>query len=241
MRFLISSGFLVFCAALPAWGQWSFVGDALPSGPDCVQLTPNINNRRGAAWHECPLHLGAPFQLDFEMNFGGSDEGADGVCFVLQQISNLTTGPLSINGAQIGYGFEGPGGVFANNSLAIEMDTFANDGSPVAGPVNQFDDPWDHIAIFRDGSLKHNTPNELSAAVQAHPAAANIETGLNYPLSVVWDPATTLLEVYFAGSLRHSLTVDLVNDIFDGDPLVIGLTARGLQSAVVLRVFYSSY
>lgn len=247
MRFLISSGFLIFCAALPAWGQWSFVGDALPGGPDCVQLTPNINNRRGAAWHECPLHLGAPFQLDFEMNFGGSDEGADGVCFVLQQISNLTTGPLSINGAQIGYGFDGPGGVFANNSLAIEMDTFANDGSPVAGPVNQFDDPWDHIAIFRDGSLKHNTPNELSAAVQAHPTAANIETGLNYPLSVVWNPATTLLEVYFAGSLRHSLTVDLVNEVFDGDPLVYwGFTGStgGLsnpQSFCESSFYYSSY
>ena len=45
MRFLISFGFLIFCAALPAWGQWSFVGDALPSGAGCVQLTPNIINQ----------------------------------------------------------------------------------------------------------------------------------------------------------------------------------------------------
>ncbi|MED5318526.1 MAG: hypothetical protein VX758_05215, partial [Bacteroidota bacterium] len=121
---------MIFSAALPAWGQWSFVGDALPSGADCVQLTPNIDDVKGAAWHECPLHLDAPFQLEFDVNLGGSNDGADGICFVLQQISNLGTGPLSVNGAQIGYGSAGPGGVFASNSLAIEFDTFANDGTP---------------------------------------------------------------------------------------------------------------
>ena len=246
MRFLISFGFLIFSAALPAWGQWSFVGDALPSGADCVQLTPNIDDVKGAAWHECPLHLDAPFQLEFDVNLGGSNDGADGICFVLQQISNLGTGPLSVNGAQIGYGSAGPGGVFASNSLAIEFDTFANDGTPNTGP-DQNDPSEDHIAIFRDGSLTHQTPNELSAAVQAHPTADNIETGLDYPLSVVWDPATTLLEVYFAGSLRHSLTVDLVNDVFGGDPLVYwGFTgstggAYNPQSFCESSFYYSSY
>ena len=68
------------------------------------------------------------------MNFGGSDDGADGVCFVLQQISNSASGPLSINGAQIGYGSENPAaGEFNTNSMAIEIDTFANDGSADTG------------------------------------------------------------------------------------------------------------
>ena len=231
-----------------AGAQWSLVQDATtPSGADCVQLTPDANNRRGAAWHECPLHLGAPFQLDFELNFGGDDGGADGMCFVLQQISNENAGLVSLNGAQIGYGFEGPGGVFASNSLAIEMDTYANDGSPGTGEVNQFDMPSDHIAIFRDGSLKHNSPNELEPAVQAHPTLTNIENGLDYPLSVRWDPSTTELKVYFAGSERLSLTLDLVNEVFGGDPLVFwGFTGStggvsNQQSFCESSLYYSSY
>ena len=221
--------------------------NALPSGVDCVQLTPNATDNRGAAWHECPIHLGAPFQLDFEVNLGTFDEGADGVCFVMQQISNESDGPLSINGAQIGYGSEMPAlGVFSTNSLAIEFDTYTNDGSPGTG-FNQNDPPGDHIAIFRDGALLHNSPYQLAAAAQAHPTTNNIETGLDYPMSIVWDPATTLLEVYFAGSLRQSLTVDLVNDVFGGDPLVFwGFTAStgGLsnaQSFCGTSLFYSSY
>ena len=221
--------------------------DASPNGPNCIQLTPNINNNKGAAWHTCPLHLGAPFLLEFDMNFGGSDDGADGVCFVLQQISNSASGPLSVNGAQIGYGAENPAtGVFNTNSLAIEIDTFANDGSPGTG-VNQNDPPVDHIAIFRDGSLEHNSSYQLAAAVQAHPTTANIETGIDYPLTVAWDPETEVLEVYFAGSLRQSLTLDLVNDVFGGDPLVFwGFTAStgGLsnpQSFCDNSFYYSSY
>lgn len=233
--------------SISSWGQWNLVQDASPNGPNCIQLTPNINNNRGAAWHTCPLHLGAPFLLEFDMNFGGSDDGADGVCFVLQQISNSASGPLSVNGAQIGYGAENPAtGVFNTNSLAIEIDTFANDGSPGTG-VNQNDPPVDHIAIFRDGSLEHNSGYQLAAAVQAHPTTANIETGIDYPLTVAWDPETEVLEVYFAGSLRQSLTLDLVNDVFGGDPLVFwGFTAStgGLsnpQSFCDNSFYYSSY
>ena len=149
-----------------------------------------------------------------------NNNGADGICFVLQQVSNESSGPLSTNGAQIGYGSTDGNGVFGSRSLAIEIDTFANDGSPGTGDDNQSDPASDHIAIFRDGSLQHNSPNELSAAVQAHPVDEDIETGINYPLDITWDAATMLLEVYFDGSLRHSLTIDLVADLFDGNPFV---------------------
>tara|TARA_B100000989_G_scaffold44753_1_gene28555 strand:+ start:2526 stop:5147 length:2622 start_codon:yes stop_codon:yes gene_type:complete len=229
------------------WGQWNLVQDALPSGANCIQITSDAFNQRGAAWHTCPLHLGASFHLEFEVNLGMNNNGADGICFVLQQVSNESSGPLSTNGAQIGYGSTDGNGVFGSRSLAIEIDTFANDGSPGTGDDNQSDPASDHIAIFRDGSLQHNSPNELSAAVQAHPVDENIETGINYPLDITWNAATMLLEVYFDGSLRHSLTIDLVADLFDGNPFVFwGFTGStgGLsntQSFCDNSLYYSSY
>lgn len=200
----------------PSWGQWNTSQDATILPGDCVQITPNFNNRRGAAWHECPLRLDEPFDLEFSVNLGGNDNGADGICFVIQDSGNNGNFLVGQNGHSIGFA----NGPFGSSSVAIELDTFANDGSPAAGPVNTSDPSFDHMAIFQGGPLVHGGGNELSAAVQTHPTMGNVEDGADHAFRVVWEPASNNLEVFFAGSLRHSLTVDLLNDVFGGAPSV---------------------
>ena len=197
--------------------QWNLVEDASFSGgggQQCVELTQAANEQKGAAWHDCEIHLDAPFNLSFSVNLGGNDGGADGMCFVLHQAGN-TNGLVAQNGHPIGYA-EGPFG----SSLAVELDTWSNDGQANNGPVN-LNDPWfDHLAILRNGINNHNDPSVLSPAVQAHPVNTNIEDGQDHSFQLTWDPTSTLFEVYFDGALRASTTLDIVNNIFGGDPMV---------------------
>ena len=186
-------------------GSWNVVGTADPNGASCVQLTaPFIVAQTGAAWHDCQIHLGFDFDLEFTVNLGGDPSGADGMCFVLHQEGNTGSNLVGGNGSDIGYG-EGP---FGPTSIAIEIDTYANYDLP---------DPWfDHIAINSGGFVDHN----LSPAVQADENSGNIEIGQNHPFRVTWNSGSNTLEVFFNDVLRQTLTLDLTANIFNGDPVV---------------------
>ena len=206
MTFRNTPFLLAFCAVALAHslvhGQWNPIGTAQPTGADCIQLTAATGNQVGAAWHDCTLNVSQPFDIQFEVNLGSDNGGADGMCFVLHQ-SGTAGGTYGVSGGSLGYA----GGPF-NPSLCVEIDTWQN------GDVG--DPSEDHIGIQSNGQNTHN----LAAPVQAHPSFTNIETGQWYDFRVVWDPSTTVLEVYFAGSLRHSLNVNLVGGIFGGNPFV---------------------
>ena len=109
----MQSRFLTFIltSALCAWAgvdasaQWNTVGAANLNGGDCVQLTNSFFQfQQGAAWHDCQIHLGADFDLEFTVNLGGNDGGADGMCFVLHQEGNSGNGLVGDAGGDIGYG-----------------------------------------------------------------------------------------------------------------------------------------
>ena len=191
-----------FFALLSLQAQWTPVGDAFSVDADCIQLTTNAPNQVGAAWHDCTLNVSQPFDITFDVNLGNDNGGADGMCFVLHQ-AGTGNGVLGGSGGSVGYS----GGPF-DPSLCVEIDTWQNGdlGDPSA----------DHIGIQSNGQNTH----DIAPPVQAHPTFTNIETGQWYAFRVTWDPATEVLEVFFAGSLRHSVTVDLVDGIFDGDPFV---------------------
>ena len=191
-----------FFALLSLQAQWNPVGNAFSVDADCVQLTTNAPNQVGAAWHDCTLNVSQPFDITFDVNLGNDNGGADGMCFVLHQ-AGTGNGVLGGSGGSVGYS----GGPF-DPSLCVEIDTWQNGdlGDPSA----------DHIGIQSNGQNTH----DIAPPVQAHPTFTNIETGQWYAFRVTWDPATEVLEVFFAGSLRQSVTVDLVDGIFDGDPLV---------------------
>ena len=237
---MMQSRFLTFIltSALCAWAgvgasaQWNTVGAANLNGGDCVQLTNSfLTFQTGAAWHDCQIHLGADFDLEFTVNLGGNDGGADGMCFVLHQEGNSGNGLVGDAGGDIGYG-EGP---FGPTSIAIEIDTYTNDNLP---------DPWfDHIAINSGGFVNHN----LSPAVQADESSGNIETGQSYPFRVTWNAGSNTLEVYFNGVLRQTLVLDLTNNIFNGNPMVnwgwTGTTGGQInaQSFCSEDAFYSTH
>ena len=191
-----------------AAAQWNAVGTANLDGVDCVQLTTSwFTFQTGAAWHDCQIHLGADFDLEFTVNLGNDDGGADGMCFVLHQEGNTGNNLVGDAGGDIGYG-EGP---FGPTSIAVEIDTYLNDDLP---------DPWfDHIAINSGGFVNHN----LGAAVQANVNNGNIETGQSYPFRVTWDAESNTLEVFFNEVLRQTLTLDLAADISTETPLSTGV------------------
>ena len=210
--------------------QWNLVQNASQQSPTCIRLTNAVANQRGAAWHDCQIHLGAAFDLEFTVNLGNNNGGADGICFVLQQAGNVGNNLVGNSGGSIGY----TGGPF-DPSLAIEIDTWQN---------NDVGDPsYDHIGISRDGANTHN----LSAPVQAHVNNTNIETGQSYAFRVTWDPESNLLQAYFDGTLRKSLTMDLTSAIFGGDPLVYwGFTgttggATNIQTFCLVDAYYSTH
>ena len=148
---------------------------------------------------------------------------------VLQQEGNVGNNLIGGNGGDIGY--TGP----FIPSVAVEIDTYQN------GDVG--DPSFDHIAIQSNGSTTHN----LSPAVQASAATANIENGQSYPFRVTWDPGTTTLQVYFDGVLRKTLTLDLTNAIFFGDPLVYwGFTGttggvNNVHTFCLVDAYYSTH
>ena len=126
------------------------------------------------------------------------------MCFVLHQGGKCvwTIWLAFLEG--MGYG-DGP---FGATSIAIEIDTYAN--------VQQR--PWfDHIAINSGGNVDHNLAVGLCKPTQT---TATLKHGQTHTFRVSWNPADSTLEVYFNGVLRQTLTLDLVGNIFNGNPLV---------------------
>ena len=195
----------VCCAGLfPAAAQTYFLnGTAVDAGADCYQLTTTQPTQNGAVWYADQLDLNAPFDVRFELNFGTLDgNGADGIMFVLQQVG---TSALGASGG--GLGFLGFG-----TSFGVEFDTWQN---------ADFGDPFaDHIGLVSDGSVVHTAATAYSPTVQMSSTNANVEDGQPHSGRIVWDPATQEVAVYFDCVLRLTAVVDLVGDVFGGNPAV---------------------
>ena len=117
--------------------QFNLQGDGYYLGNSCYLLTEAENGQISTIWHEEQIDLNLPFELQFKMNFGDNNQGADGMMFVLQNESSTIEGQI---GEDIGFGNIDPG-------LGIEFDTFKNEN---LGDMNA-----DHIGIHRDGQGRH--------------------------------------------------------------------------------------
>lgn len=173
-------------------------GTAKHTGGDCYQLTNSVNWQNGSVWYSDKIDLKNDFDLEFYMNFGSQDQGADGIVFVLQDKGNKALGQ-----AGGGLGYEG-----FSPSFGIEFDDYQN--------TNINDPPEDHIAVFRDGNISHSSIKALHKAVSATPSGANIEDGKNHLVRIVWVAKTQLLEVYFDCDKRISMNYDIRQRIFNG-------------------------
>ena len=192
------------CFSLNGFAQdYELNGDAIQLNPDCYQLTDNILNEQGSMWNNNQIDLSQSFNLEFIVNFGNDDMGADGIAFVLQN-----NGVNSLGAIAQGIGYEG-----ISPSLAIEFDTWNN--------TNLSDLAIDHVAIQSNGNPDHTSTNNLVGPAAALPGGANIEDGQDYTLQIQWDANTQTIEVFVDCNLTITLNnYDLVNQIFMGNPNV---------------------
>lgn len=201
MRLAVGTLF-VLCSlgSLLAQPVCTFVGDALPLGGDCYQITDNNEWELGAVWFNDQLDLTQPFTINVDVELGSADEtGADGIVFVMQSL-----GPAAIGVAGGGLGFEG-----FNPSFGVEIDTWQNVdvGDPVA----------DHVAFLRDGINLHTAPYfNLAGPVSARLDGANIEDGQPHQFKLEWDPVLQIMRFYFDCEQRLVLQEDIVGEIFNG-------------------------
>lgn len=191
------------CAGSPLYAQYNLLGSTTAIGGDCYRLTEDKGWQNGAVWYSDTLDITSSFDIEFTMNFGNNDnEGADGMVFVIQARGNQA---LGTRGHGLGYEDFMP-------SLGIEFDTHEN--------RRESDDPgYDHIAILRDGTVNHRSPNNLAGPVQASRTSRNIEDGKDHLVRVVWTASRRMLDVYFDCEKRLSTQVDM-QSIFGGQNIV---------------------
>lgn len=177
-------------------------GFAYQENCNCYTLTEAQGTQYGSVWNVHKISLENSFDFNFKVFLGEDDLwGADGIAFVLQPIST------SVGTGGGGLGFQG-----VVPSIGVTLDTYENE---------TFNDPVeDHIAIQANGDSDHNSANNLAGPVPISATSNDVEDGQFHDLRVVWDATTHTLEAYFDGVFRVSSSVDLVTDIFGGDPMV---------------------
>ncbi|MFK7968838.1 MAG: L-type lectin-domain containing protein [Bacteroidia bacterium] len=211
-------------------GLHSQLGNArLGASPGCVVLTENSNSQRGCAWNPYnPLDFTAAFSYDFIVNLGTSNNGADGLTFVLQNDPNGICACGSHGGAL------GASGI--TNSLILEIDTYMNaedrdDGvlMTTAGVTCGGGTEPDHLDIWLNGNINPvggfcpGSPGAriIPSAVPLQNGGINydIENGLDHTLRVSWATGTPGTLTASVMNLAATITYGTVSYSFD--PLVV--------------------
>lgn len=165
---------------------------------ECYKLTSAQNWQNGSVWFSDKLDLSKTFDLEFYLNFGTNDGGADGIVFVIQ---TLGTSALGNNGGSIG--FEG-----FSPALGVEFDDYENPS------IN--DPSHDHIALVKNGSVAHPTGSSIYSPVSALTNKGNIEDGKDHLVRITWNPAGFQLEVFFDCVSRLKISnLDIVKTILN--------------------------
>jgi Mg-chelatase subunit ChlD len=170
---------------------------------DCFHLTSAVNSQQGAVWFTKQIDLTKAFDIEFYLNFGSIDEGADGIAFVLQTQGTNALGDM---GGHMGlYGI--------SPSFGIEFDDYQN--------PEQNDPPYDHIAIIKNGLTSHPARSSVFNPVPAGKHEINIENGRDHLVRIKWNPDGFLLEVFFDCESRIKVSdIDLMNYYFNNNPMV---------------------
>ncbi|HUQ67067.1 MAG TPA: PKD domain-containing protein [Flavitalea sp.] len=183
-------------------------GNAFQETCNCYTLTPDDFFMSGSMWNINKISLNQPFDFKFNLFLGCADgDGADGIAFVLQPIST------SIGAAGGGLGYDG-----VSPSIGVLVDTWQNyeDNDPV----------YDHIAIHKNGIIDHSPLTDVAQPMAALASGGNIEDCQWHTLRISWDPSLKLIKTQIDGVDRVQATIDIVAEIFSGDPFVFwGFTA----------------
>ena len=172
----------------------------------------------GSIWLRKQIDLRQPIDISFVLDFVDTT-AVDGGTFVLQPDS-----------AAIGDSFNGLGFRNIPHSVAITFD---------AKQTNSDNDPgFDHISIQSNGDTKHGTSSELAKPVsiepfykyQYYPPPDAPIFSFHHLVTVKWDPVAKTLSTYIDHTLVISAQADIVQTIFNGNPIVYwGFTASNTQ------------
>lgn len=131
----------------------------LPNATCGIRLTPSENWTAGSAWSTTKQPVANGFEARFSMRMsnpgpgdllvqGNTAPGADGIVFVIQNMSQTAVG-----GAGVGIGYQG-----LSSSVAVEFDTWLNPGD---GDVSS-----NSVSIHTNGTDANNA-NEAYSLAQA--------------------------------------------------------------------------
>ncbi|MEO8763168.1 MAG: PKD domain-containing protein [Ginsengibacter sp.] len=198
LRCLFTLCLAAFLFPVFSYSQYLINGSAHQESCNCYSLTQNDPQQSGSVWQSVKINLENSFDFSFNVNLGCTDDGADGIAFILQPNSG------SIGASGQGLGFEG-----IVPSIGITLDTYQNlSGDPA----------YDHISIQANGNIDHDL--DLAGPAPASSVSDNIEDCNWHVLRIKWDAATHTLSTYFDGVFRLSTQTDLVTTVFNNDPLV---------------------
>ena len=188
--------------------QFTLSGSAIATGDSCFTLTPDLGGQVGSIWSTDKVSLNQSFEIYADIFLGHKDNnGADGMTFSLQPVSNTTGSPGG------GLGMEG-----VSPSLFIEFDTWQN--------ANYNDPVYDHIAMLSDGVIDHSAPTNLAGPVSMLPGFVNAEDSAFHLIQIKWNAPSQTLTLSMDCIERLSYTGDIINSIFSGDDEVFwGFTA----------------
>ncbi|MBC1228526.1 immunoglobulin-like domain-containing protein [Listeria booriae] len=180
-----------------------------------VTITPNRPSQAGGLWSDASnkVDLTKNFHLKADLFMGTDSNGADGMAFVMQNDSRGTTAIAGNGGAMGLYGDS-----YIKNALAVEIDTYINDGT-------EFAEKWDydvtpkneHIAITVPGVgpiIEHNALNVL-------PNGTYFEDSEFHEVSFDWNAATKTLSYNYRG-YTGSYQVQSLQDTFGGNEVFFG-------------------
>lgn len=199
--------------------QFAMNGTAKKLSDSTYQLTPKLQGQAGSIWDSVRLDVSQSFDISFNLRFGCSNSGEDGIAFVLQR-DNAGLSAISKNANSMGY----QNGIL--RSIAIEFDTDRNGTNDVAN---------DHVAIHQNGAQ-----NLLLAGPETmYLDARDVEDCGLHRVRVQYTASTNILVVYVGCQQRISEKIDLLNDIFNGAKNVyLGFTASNGSTPTTHLVQY---
>ena len=157
--------------------NYNIVGDASYWTDDAdnkvYRLTQNTGNQSGQIWSNDKVNLTSDFKVEGKIFFGTNNNGADGIAFIMQPISNSEGAP----GGGLGYMGISP-------SIGVEFDTWYNIeyGDPTAN---------DHAAIVVNGDGNTHLENVT---------LTNIEDGQYHDFIFNWVASTKTMTVSLDGN-----------------------------------------
>ncbi|WP_299210859.1 T9SS type A sorting domain-containing protein [uncultured Aquimarina sp.] len=195
--FYLLPAILVASHAQTVVNGFAMNNDARHIRDNIFELTPATNTKNGQIWFTETLDLSKDFTIDAILNFGSKgSNGADGITFTLQNEC------LSAGSGGGGLGISG-----VTPSFIVEFDTFRN--------FQTLSDPAeDHLAMFKNGGLDHDSSNLLSNYLGSNTVkVTNLEDGTNKTIKITWVASTKTLEVFLQSTLRLRFIGDIAGII----------------------------